>query len=100
MKNDGTYFIVTTKRESILPTEVYPFDWNGIEFFAHRYYSIVGFDSTFWQVTEKNTGYNLALQGAKTIIEAKKIAVKKLEDAGLEVIKAVINSVKEGQQPK
>lgn len=101
MKNDGTYFIVyqSIKIEKYYPPVVYPFDWQGIELFAHRVmdgakkgkalYSV-----NYWQVSEKSTGRSLSIKNAMTMMDAKVQAMELLEKVGIDKVREVISKVK------
>jgi hypothetical protein len=105
MKNDGTYFLYlrTAMGEDIehKPLLVYPFEWQGLEFFAHRPYTtgLPLFDVGFWEVSEKSTGYALGDKNIKTMSEAKRLAIAKLEKVGIEKVKELIAQNKKDLKP-
>lgn len=102
MKNDKTYFLqfrfASGKAEKYYPLQVYPFEWEGVEFFVHRITK--GFEGNmieskdFWGASHKETGSFLPVE-TTTMASAKKIALEKLENAGLDKIKAEIEKAKE-----
>jgi hypothetical protein len=100
MKNDDTYFLVGRNPKSQIiekhyPEMVHPFIWQDIEFFIHRILYRLGnnkptYSKQFWQVTSKDTGMNLRVQGALTMNEAKEYALAILEKSGLDKVKEAI----------
>ena len=101
MKNDGSYFLLMQHRdgrfEKYLPDRVFPFEWNEIEFFIHRpYFAGMPFlDAHFWQATNKASGCSLALENIGTIADAKKVAIAKLEEYGVDKVREGMKAVKE-----
>lgn len=103
MKNDNTYFITFQFSVGVIkkdyPPQVYPFEWQGIEFFAHRIMNGVEeekllYSTQFWQVSEKETGMSLSIEGATTLIGAELLAKDRLKEIGVAKVKEVIAKVK------
>lgn len=103
MKNDNTYFLVYQASAGIIkkyyPPQVYPFEWQGIEFFVHKVINDAKdetpiFSTMFYQVSEKETGKSLKIENTMTIVDAEKQAIGKLEKVGLGRVKEIIAKVK------
>jgi hypothetical protein len=103
MKNDNTYFLAYQASAGIIkkyyPPQVYPFEWQGIEFFVHRVLDGTDGDkplysTQFWQVSEKQTGMSLGITNATTIEDTKGQAVEKLGKVGIDKVKEKINGMK------
>jgi hypothetical protein len=82
MLNDHRYFMLlgalSIKSERIYPEEVYPFEYEGIELFAHKY-------KKAWGVTEFKTG--CAMGHGKDREEAEQDAIAGINTIGVRNIK-------------
>lgn len=103
MKNDGTYFLAYQLSAGIIkkhyPPQVYPFKWQGIEFFVHKVLDGTKdnkppYSTMFWQVSEKTTGLSLSIEGATTLTGAELLAKDKLKEIGVARVKERISKVK------
>ena len=90
-RNNGAYFVqmeqmIGGKKQKVgkvYPRFIYPFFWNGYEFFAHK-------DGAFYSVTEKISGMAIA-QFREKPNEAIADALIKLEEAGVEKFKSILS---------
>ena len=100
MKNDGTYFLLIKLPSGDVaktyPETIYPFTWNDINLFVHRCIDVIHDDDSieysksFWQISDKECGCNLMVEGATVIPNAKRQAIEKLEILDIGLIKLAI----------
>lgn len=104
MRNDGTYFLTYQTQSKGLkkyyPPQVYPFMWQGIEFFVHKVLDGTKdgkplYSTIFWQASHKDTGTSLELGNIMTITNAKEQAIYRLNIVGIDKVKEVIAKVRE-----
>ncbi len=91
MKNDGTYFLAVPGSKKY-PEQVYPFTWEGLDFFVSRHYTENDF-STKFIATEKQSGHSIGSIPYDTVETAKDKAIELLNKTGKE---AVIFAIAQG----
>ena len=93
MKNDGTYKLALhpglgTAPNFIYPSTVYPFEYAGLELFAHKEYNGGNKWGTYWEATEKITGMSVSRrQSFKTKERAMADAEINLRNCNMDFIK-------------
>lgn len=91
MKNDGTYFLAVPGGKKY-PEQVYPFTWEGLDFFVSVHYTDDQFSRQFI-ATEKQSGHSIGTIPYDTVEQAKDKAIELLNKTGK---KSVIFSIAQG----